>query len=56
LLQTLHEMKRTDLIGTGPDCLVAPDAQYMREHPPTRGKQKKTSKDTRKGKTNARRR
>ena len=56
LLQTLHDIKRTDLIGTGPDCLVAPDAQFMREHPPRRSNKEKSFKNPRKEKPNARRR
>ena len=31
VLEALRSIKREDLIGTGPDCLVPPDAAYLRE-------------------------
>ncbi|KAF5047827.1 hypothetical protein DSECCO2_456470 [anaerobic digester metagenome] len=31
VIEALEEIRRTDLIGTGPDCLVAPDRQYQQK-------------------------
>ncbi len=31
VIEALEEIHRTDLIGTGPDCLVAPDRQYQQK-------------------------
>jgi len=32
VIEALEEVGRTDLIGTGPDCLVPPDRKYVQEH------------------------
>ena len=32
VIEALVSIRREDLIGRGPDCLVEPDAQYTREH------------------------
>ena len=31
VIEALEEIRRTDLIGTGPDCLVPPDRQYQQK-------------------------
>lgn len=31
VIEALEEIHRTDLIGTGPDCLIAPDRQYQQK-------------------------
>ncbi|MBR6736199.1 MAG: DUF3362 domain-containing protein, partial [Oscillospiraceae bacterium] len=32
VIEALEEIGRTDLIGTGPNCLVAPDRAYTEKH------------------------
>ena len=31
VIEALEEIHRTDLIGNGPDCLVAPDREYAKK-------------------------
>ena len=33
VIEALIHAHREDLIGYGPDCLVAPDSEYIRTHP-----------------------
>ena len=31
VIEALEEIRRTDLIGNGPNCLVAPDREYIKK-------------------------
>jgi uncharacterized radical SAM protein YgiQ len=38
VIEALEEIGRTDLIGTGPNCLVAPDRAYVAKHQPSKSR------------------